>query len=92
VDRDQAAVKKSALARRRIDSADSARVLSSVCACLCHAHRIGCRHVGRQNWLQFRNYVLDSDLAELYGVETRILVQAVKRNLDRFPIDFMFQM
>jgi hypothetical protein len=35
--------------------------------------------------------MLDSDLAELYGVETRILVQAVKRNSDRFPDDFMFQ-
>ena len=36
--------------------------------------------------------ILDSDLAELYGVETRILVQAVKRNLTRFPKDFMFQL
>ena len=34
--------------------------------------------------------MLDSDLAKLYGVETRILNQAVKRNLDRFPEDFMF--
>jgi hypothetical protein len=31
-------------------------------------------------------------LAELYGVETRVLVQAVKCNLDRFPRDFMFQL
>ncbi len=36
--------------------------------------------------------LLDSDLAELYDVETRVLVQAVKRNLDRFPVDFMFQL
>ncbi len=36
--------------------------------------------------------MLDADLAELYGVETRVLVQAVKRNLDRFPADFMFQL
>jgi len=36
--------------------------------------------------------LLDQHLAELYGVETRILVQAVKRNLDRFPADFMFQL
>ncbi len=36
--------------------------------------------------------MLDSDLAELYGVETKILVQAVKRNIKRFPKDFMFQM
>ncbi|MEW6668143.1 MAG: ORF6N domain-containing protein [Thermodesulfobacteriota bacterium] len=35
--------------------------------------------------------MLDSDLAGLYGVETRSLVQAVKRNIKRFPPDFMFQ-
>jgi hypothetical protein len=34
----------------------------------------------------------DRDLAELYGVETRALVQAVKRNIRRFPADFMFQL
>ena len=34
--------------------------------------------------------VLDSDLAALYGVPTKVLNQAVKRNLDRFPVDFMF--
>ncbi len=36
--------------------------------------------------------MLDKDLAELYEVETRVLNQAVKRNLKRFPIDFMFQL
>jgi len=36
--------------------------------------------------------MIDRDLAELYGVETRTLNQAVKRNLQRFPEDFMFQM
>lgn len=36
--------------------------------------------------------ILDADLAELYGVETRALVQAVRRNLERFPDDFMFQL
>jgi len=36
--------------------------------------------------------MLDSDLSTLYGVETRVLVQTVKRNLDRFPGDFMFQL
>jgi len=36
--------------------------------------------------------MVDSDLAELYGVETRVLVQAVRRNRDRFPEDFMFQL
>jgi len=36
--------------------------------------------------------MLDSDLAELYGVETRSLIQAVKRNIERFPPDFMLQL
>lgn len=36
--------------------------------------------------------MLDRDLADIYGVETRALVQAVKRNIDRFPDDFMFQL
>ena len=34
--------------------------------------------------------MLDADLAELYGVPTKVLAQAVKRNADRFPEDFMF--
>lgn len=36
--------------------------------------------------------MLDRDLAELYGVETRVLKQAVRRNLERFPEDFMFEL
>jgi len=36
--------------------------------------------------------MLSFHLAELYGVETRVLVQAVKRNIKRFPQDFMFQL
>jgi len=36
--------------------------------------------------------MLDKDLAELYNVETRALNQAVKRNVERFPPDFMFQL
>ena len=36
--------------------------------------------------------LLDADLAALYGVETRVLVQAVRRNAERFPPDFMFQL
>ena len=36
--------------------------------------------------------MLDRDLAALYGVETRVLKQAVRRNIDRFPEDFMFEM
>jgi ORF6N domain len=39
-----------------------------------------------------QNVILDFDLAELYGVETRALKQAVRRNLDRFPADFMFEL
>ena len=36
--------------------------------------------------------MLDSDLAELYGVETKVLKQAVRRHMTRFPEDFMFEM
>ena len=36
--------------------------------------------------------MLDEDLAGLYGVETRRLIEQVKRNIDRFPSDFMFQL
>jgi hypothetical protein len=36
--------------------------------------------------------MLDSDLAELYEVETKVLNQAVRRNIERFPEDFMFQL
>jgi len=36
--------------------------------------------------------MLDSDLAELCGVETKTLVRAVKRNIERFPDDFMVQL
>ncbi len=36
--------------------------------------------------------ILDSDLAALYSVETKTLVRATKRNIDRFPSDFMFQL
>jgi hypothetical protein len=36
--------------------------------------------------------MLDADLAALYGVETKQLVRAIKRNISRFPPDFMFQL
>jgi len=36
--------------------------------------------------------MLSTDLARLYGVEPRVLVQAVKRNIERFPEDFLFQL
>ena len=39
-----------------------------------------------------KKVMIDRDLAELYGVETKVLNQAVKRNLKRFPDDFMFQL
>ena len=42
--------------------------------------------------LRNKKVILDRDLAILYGVETRTLNQAVKRNLERFPEDFMFQL
>jgi hypothetical protein len=36
--------------------------------------------------------IIDADLAEFYGISTKVLNQAVRRNLERFPIDFMFQL
>src|SRR4030043_13049 len=42
--------------------------------------------------LRDQKVLVDRDLAELYGVETRVLNQAVRRNIKRFPEDFMFQM
>jgi hypothetical protein len=42
--------------------------------------------------LRGEKVMLDADLAEMYGVESRALLQAVKRNRDRFPEDFMFQL
>ena len=42
--------------------------------------------------LRGKQVMLDRDLAELYQVETKVLNQAVKRNIERFPDDFMFQM
>jgi hypothetical protein len=36
--------------------------------------------------------MIDADLADIYGVSTKVLNQAVKRNIDRFPDDFMFQL
>ena len=40
--------------------------------------------------LRDQRVLLDADLARLYGVETRALIQSVKCNLDRFPSDFAF--
>ncbi len=51
------------------------------------------------DWIQERIYLLrghrvmlSHDLAQLYGVESKVLIQAVKRNFERFPEDFMFQL
>jgi len=51
------------------------------------------------NWIERRilllrgqKVMLDADLAELYGVPTNVLNQAVKRNTERFPEDFMFRL
>lgn len=43
-------------------------------------------------FLRGEKVLLDADLALLYGVETRVLNQAVKRNAGRFPADFMFEL
>jgi ORF6N domain len=43
-------------------------------------------------WIRGQKVLLDSDLASLYGVATKVLNQAVKRNRERFPGDFMFQL
>jgi len=45
---------------------------------------------GRIYQIRGKRVMLDKDLAELYEVETRVLNQAVKRNINRFPEDFMF--
>ena len=50
------------------------------------------RIIGQIYFLRGEKVMFDRDLAKLYGVETRTLKQAVKRNLDRFPADFMFQL
>lgn len=43
-------------------------------------------------FIRKQKVMLDVDLASLYGIETKVLVQALKRNIDRFPADFMFQL
>jgi hypothetical protein len=43
-------------------------------------------------FIRNQKIMIDSDLAELYDVETRVLNQAVNRNIERFPEDFMFQL
>ena len=43
-------------------------------------------------FLRGHKVMLNADLAELYGVKTKVLLQALKRNIKRFPSDFMFQL
>ncbi len=43
-------------------------------------------------FMRGRKVILDSDLAELYGVPTKRLNEQIKRNKERFPPDFMFQL
>jgi len=43
-------------------------------------------------WLRGQKVMLSTHLAELYQVEPRVMIQAVKRNMERFPDDFMFQL
>lgn len=52
---------------------------------------ISADHVASKIFLiRGKKVMFDRDLAELYGVQTKVLNQAVKRNIDRFPDDFMF--
>ncbi len=43
-------------------------------------------------FIRGQKVMLSPHLAELYGVETKILLQSIKRNMERFPDDFMFQL
>lgn len=58
-----------------------------------HASPVSVEQIGRSILvLRGHKVLLDEHLAALYGVQTRVLIQAVKRNLARFPEDFMFQL
>src|SRR5882757_7328506 len=48
--------------------------------------------IGKIYFIRGQKIMVDRDLAELYGVETKRLKEAVRRNLNRFPEDFMFEM
>lgn len=50
------------------------------------------RIISKIFYIRKKKVMFDRDLAELYGVETKVLNQAVKRNRERFPVDFMFQL
>jgi hypothetical protein len=44
------------------------------------------------HWIRGEKVILDEDLAELYGVEVKRLKEAVRRNMDRFPADFLLEL
>ena len=48
--------------------------------------------IRRIYFVRGQKVMIDAHLAELYQVKTKVLIQAVKRNLSRFPTDFMFQL
>ncbi len=48
--------------------------------------------IGKVRYIRGQKVMLDRDLAELYGVEVRVLKQAVRRNMERFPEAFMFEL
>jgi hypothetical protein len=48
--------------------------------------------VSQIHFIRGEKVILDVDLAMMYGVETKVLKQSVKRNIKRFPLDFMFQL
>ena len=50
------------------------------------------RIVSRIFLIRGKKVMMDQDLAELYNVKTKVLIQAIKRNIGRFPMDFMFQL
>ncbi len=50
------------------------------------------RIISQIYFIRGEKVMFDRDLAELYGVETKVLNQSIKRNIDRFPKDFMFQL
>ncbi len=50
------------------------------------------RITDKKNLLRGKKVLMDRDLAQLYGVETRVLIQGVKRNIERFPSEFTFQL
>lgn len=48
--------------------------------------------IGKIFYIRGRKVMIDRDLAEMYQVETKVLNQSTKRNIERFPSDFMFQL